>query len=293
MSNKLFIACLATASVALPGSAQTPAPAPAAPAAPAAPSAPPAPRALRGRSASGRVMASKRGWLGVGLGELTSERVKALKLKDDSGVEITHVEENSPAAKAGLKEHDVILDVNNQAVEGSEQFARTIAEMAPGSKVALGIWRNGAKQTATATLEARPAFFVFNGPNGDWMAPMPPMPPMPPGWEGPSVMMGQAPRVGFEGETLTPQLAEFFGVKEGVLVRTVSEKTAASKAGLKAGDVIIKVSGTPVSSTREISGIVRAIRKNVTFTVVRNHKEITLNVEIAEDRVPSPEREAL
>ena len=48
-----------------------------------------------------------------------------------------------------------------------------------------------------------------------------------------------------------------------------------------------------MSNTREISGMVRASRKNVTFTVMRNHKEMTLNVEVAEDRRPSPEREVL
>ncbi len=293
--NKPLVVCLAAAAVALPGSAQTPAPPPPPAAAPAAPAPPAAPRVLRGGrsiSSGGHLVASKRGWLGVGLGDLTQERAKSLKLKDDSGVEVTHIEQNSPAAKAGLKEHDVITEVNGQAIEDGEQFARTISETSPGSKVGLTIWRNGAKQTVSATLEARPTMMVFG--NG-WSAPMPPMPPMPamPEFDGMTFMTGQAPRVGFEGETLTPQLAEFFGVKEGVLVRTVSEKTAASKAGLKAGDVVIKVSGTPVSSTREISGIIRALHKNVTFTVMRNHKEITLNVELAEDRTPGPDREVL
>jgi len=117
------------------------------------------------------------------------------------------------------------------------------------------------------------------------------MPPMTgDGWE---VLTGQAPRVGFEGETLTPQLADYFGVKEGVLVRTVNEKTPAAKAGLKAGDVIFKINGTPVANTREISGMVRASRRNVTFTVMRNHREILLNLEIAQSRIPSPDREVL
>jgi serine protease Do len=277
--------CLAAAAVTVSGSAQTPqAPPPAQPA--------PHPRA---RSVGGRLVAAKRGWLGVGVVEVTQERAKALRLKNESGVEVTHVEENSPAAKAGLKEHDVILEVNSQKVDDSEDFVRIIGDAAPGSKVTLAVWRNGSKQNLTATLEARPAqFLTFSGPNGDWMAPMPPMPPSPAAiWEGTPFMTGNAPRVGFEGETLTPQLAEFFGVKEGVLVRTVTEKTAAAKAGLKAGDVVVKVNGTPVSSTREISGLIRAIRRNVTFTVMRNHKEVLLNVEIAEDRTPSPDREVL
>ena len=273
---------LGATALTLPGSAQTPAPVPPAP-----------PRAPRGHSVITRGM-SKRGWLGVGLGEVTAERAKALKLKDDSGVEVTHVDENSPASKAGLKENDVILEVNGQKVDDGGQFARTIGESSPGTKVNLTIWRNGAKQNISATLEARPAqYFAFTGPDGAWVTPMPPEPP--PGWDGNpfSILPGQAPRVGFEGEALTPQLAAYFGVKEGVLVRTVSSRTAAEKAGLKAGDVITKVSGTPVSSPREISGLVRASRKTVTFTVMRDHKEITLNVEVAEDRIPAPDREVL
>ncbi len=283
--NKPFLAGLTAGALALSAAAQ--------------PQTPAAPKPLRGgRPVTGRMMSAKVGWLGVGLGELTPERVKALKLKGETGIEVMHVEENSPAAKAGLKEHDVILTVNNQAVEGGEHFARTIADMSPGTKVALTVWRSGGKQNLTATLEARPnQLLVFSGPNGDWMATMPSSPPLPPsgpGWDNAmTIMSGQAPRVGFEGETLTPQLAEFFGVKEGVLVRTVSEKTPAAKAGLKAGDVVIKVSGTPVSSTREITGIIRAQHNNVTFTVMRNHKEIVLNVELSYNRILGSDREVL
>ena len=267
--------------LALPGFAQNTAPMP------------PNPPKLRGRAIITR-NGARTGWLGVGLVQVTPERAKALNLKEPAGVEITHIESDSPASKAGIKEKDVILDVNGQKVEGPEQFIGTISDAGPGSKVNLGVWRGGAKQTIAATLESRPAqFFTFNGPNGPFIGRMPEMPniEIP---EGPfSVLTGQAPRVGFEGETLTPQLAEYFGVKEGVLVRTVNAKTPAEKAGLKAGDVITKVSGTPVSSPREISGLVRAARKTATFTVVRNHKEVLLNVEIAEDRISSPDREVL
>jgi serine protease Do len=102
--------------------------------------------------------------------------------------------------------------------------------------------------------------------------------------------VGDSPRAGFEGEMLTPQLAEFFGVKQGVLVRTVNGKSPAERAGLKAGDVVTKVNGTPVSSPREVSSLLRASHGKATFTVTRNHKEIMLNVEIAEDRSQSPDR---
>src|SRR5580700_4786944 len=69
-----------------------------------------------------------RGYLGVGVEELTDDRVKALKLKDNQGLEVKRIDPNSPAAKAGLKENDVILEVNGRSVEGIEQFQRSIGE---------------------------------------------------------------------------------------------------------------------------------------------------------------------
>lgn len=228
--------------------------------------------------------AVSRGYLGVGVVDLTDERVKALKLNDDSGVEVKRVDENSPAAKAGIKENDVILELNGKVIEDIEQFQTTVGETQPGTKVSLTVWRDGAKQTLSTRLVSRPeSFFDFGGtdlPN----APLPPLPPFPqpfgnafPGFPS------NAPRVGFEGEELNPQLAEFFGVRAGVLVRSVTAKTPAERAGLKAGDVVVKVNGTPVMNPREISGLVRSSgKKAVALTVVRNKKEMTLSVEVAE-----------
>jgi serine protease Do len=129
-----------------------------------------------------------------------------------------------------------------------------------------------------ATLGLRPVDLPLNGPSEGM-----PIPSI--GLLSPEdIFPMAAPTVGFEGEPLTPQLAEFFGVHEGVLVRSVVERTPAAKAGLKAGDVVTKVNGMPVASPREISGIVRQAtqaKKSVAFTVVRNRKEITLTVEMA------------
>jgi serine protease Do len=238
---------------------------------------------------------ANRGYLGVGVAELPDDRVKALKLKDDQGLEIKRVDENSPAAKAGLKENDVILEVNGKGIEGILQFQASIAMTPPGSKVNLTIWRNGAKQTISATLDPRPTnVFVFGG--SDFPdAPIPPMPPVPFSGGNPfPTIPGNSAVVGFEGEALNAQLAEFFGVKEGVLVRSVNANTPAEHAGLKAGDVVVKVNGTPVTTPREITGLVHASRKKaISFTVVRNKKEMSLNVEIAGDRPAPSEREVL
>jgi serine protease Do len=229
------------------------------------------------------------GYLGVGVIGLTDDRVRALNLKDDRGVEVKRVTEGSPAAKAGVKEGDVVLDVNGRTSEDVGQFIRSIADTAPGTKVTLGIWRNGSRQSLTATLEERPAnqSFAPEMPDGP-IPPMPPMPPMPGSREFP-LTMGDSPRVGFEGEALSPQLAEYFGVKEGVLVRTVNARTPAEKAGLKAGDVVVKVDGMTVATPLEITGLVRASRKKtITFSVVRNKKEMAIDVDIASAAAPEP-----
>jgi serine protease Do len=261
--NKFILTSITAAAMVLPVTAQTTVP--------------------RGRSAISRQ--PSRAWLGVGVIDLTDDRVKALNLKDNRGVEVKRVEENSPAARAGIKENDVILEVNGKAAENIEQFIGTIAENQPGTKVDLTIWRNNAKQTISATLDSRPynPLFGFNMPG----VPIPPAQPVPPGFGDPfSGVPGNAPRVGFEGEPLTPQLADYFGVKQGVLVRTVDAKTPAEKAGLKAGDVVVKVNGTTVTSPREVSGLVRMSRGKLTFSVVRNKKEMTLDVDVSSSATP-------
>lgn len=229
-----------------------------------------------------------RGYLGVGVVELTDDRVKALNLKDNQGLEVKLVDPNSPADKAGIKPNDVLLEVNGKAIEDNPQFQAVIGSTAPGTKINLTIWRNGAKQTLTATLDSRPGGFYLFGPDMPALAlpAMPPMPPIPPNTVGPfPAIPSNAPTVGFEGEALNGQLAEYFGVKQGVLVRSVGANTPAQRAGLKAGDVVTKVNGTPVISPREISGIVRMSgKKTISFTVVRNKKQMTLNIEIAEVR---------
>jgi serine protease Do len=285
--KKTGFACAAALAMEAFGFAQSaPPPPPAAPpAGPAVPAAPRAPRVLRGYSVNTPSM-TRKGYLGVGVTEVSDERARALKLPGNSGVEVSQVDENSPAAKAGLKKADVILELNGQKVEDVEQFVRTVGDAGPNAKVDMVIWRGSAKQNLTATLASR-RFAAMAMPGNGWDTPLVSPRALE---EAFPALVGEAPKVGFEGEMLTPQLAEFFGVKEGVLVRTVNANSAASKAGLKAGDVVTKVNGTTVTSPREISALLRAARKNATFTVMRNHKEVTLNVEVAEDRNPGPDR---
>ena len=101
----------------------------------------------------------------MNLAEIDANRAKELKLKEDYGVEITRVEENSPAEKAGVKAGDVVLEYNGQRVEGMEQFGRMVRETPPGREVKLTISRNGATQTLTAVLGSRKFRFAGNFPS--------------------------------------------------------------------------------------------------------------------------------
>ena len=82
-------------------------------------------------------------YLGIGVVDVDAERAKALNLKEERGAEIKSVAEDSPAAKAGLKEGDVVLEYNQERVEGMEQLVRLVRETPPGRQVALSVWRNG------------------------------------------------------------------------------------------------------------------------------------------------------
>jgi serine protease Do len=217
-------------------------------------------------------------FLGVGVTDIDAERTKALKLKEEHGVEVTSVDADSPAAKAGVKVSDVVVEYNGQRVEGIEQFLRLVRETPVGRQVKLLIARNGATQTLTATTGSRPAGnFVWSD---DFKFKMPEIhvfPDMPH-----ALMMWQSRTLGVESESLTSQLGEYFGAKEGVLVRSVIKGSAAEKAGLKAGDVITKIGSQKVTSPKDISNALRSLSatKAVPVTIVRDRKETSVNVTI-------------
>src|SRR5262249_18057434 len=159
--------------------------------------------------------------------------------------------------------------------EGIEQFRRFVQETPVGRSAKLLISRNGATQTLTATIASKNAapFFSTDGWEGLRSIPVPDMPR--------PLMSMQSRMLGVESESLGSQLAEYFGVKEGVLVRSVIRGSAAEKAGIKAGDVITKVGDRKVASPGEITSALRASSSgNVPVTLIRNQKEMTVTVAI-------------
>lgn len=225
--------------------------------------------------------AGSRSYLGVGIAEIDSERAKVLKLREERGVEITRVDEGSPAAVGGLVSGDVVLEYNGQRVEGIDQFARFVRETPVGREVKLNISRDGKLQVVGMKIGARK---VRDG----LLASMPRTIEIPeirmPDFPRSGVMIWSSSALGVESEAVDGQLAEFFGVKEGVLVRSVIKGSAAEKAGLRAGDVLTKVDGSTVDSPNEVSRAMRSARgkKSVPVVLVRDKKEMTITV-VVED----------
>jgi len=227
---------------------------------------------------------SDHGWLGVGVHEVTADKVKELKLPAERGVLLGKIVPDSPAAKAGLKENDAITEVNGQRIEGAAQFRRVIREIPAGRAAQFTVWRDGHSQTVNVTIgkaEARrntsfvaPGTFAFHMPDmsglndlmesGPWFA--------------------GRPRLGIDAEDLEGDFGNYFGAPdgEGVLVRGVFADSPAAKAGLKVGDVITSVDGDRVRSVGDLREklVEKHSEKTVKLGVLRNKAPMTLTVEM-------------
>lgn len=238
------------------------------------------------------VATDEAGWLGVEINEVTPEKAKDLKLATVRGVVVDDVEPDSPAAKAGIKEQDVITQYDGQPVEGTVQFRRLVRETPPGRTITLAISRGGSTQNISVELGDRSAYFVkkmkgkmrdfgqaysFSMPNFNVELP-----------DMPDVMDARTPILGINAEDLTGQLGSYFGAPNdaGVLVREVRAGTPAEKAGLKAGDVIVKVEGKQVRTLADLRSQLRekSDQASVSMGVLRKGSELTVTVPIEKPR---------
>jgi len=226
-------------------------------------------------------------YLGVDTRDVTPDRLGPLHLKEEKGVEVTMVDQDAPAGKAGLKEQDVILTLNGTEVESVEQLRRMIRETPPGRMVTLGVSRDGQPMTVKVQLADRQKDFAYAfGPgHKDFKFTMPAMPALPEMDLPVSiVVVHSSMRSGLMVENLTPQLGDFFGAKngQGVLVRSVEKGSRADKAGFRAGDVIIKINGEPINDSGDFSHALRSHNGNTTISVIRDKKEQTITLTLPE-----------
>lgn len=220
-------------------------------------------------------------YLGVDIQDITAERMGALKLKEERGVEVTMVDQDAPAGKAGLKEHDVILEFNGTRVESDEQLRRLIRETPPGRTVSLGISRDGSPLKVSVQLADRGKTEAYSMPKVWAMPRVQEIPKIEiPGFA--FQVQAYSASLGIQAESLSSQLAEFFGVKEGVLVRSVEKGSAAEKAGIKAGDVIVRADNEKLTDRADLSRVLRNHREGgkLPLGIVRDKREQTVTVDL-------------
>ena len=240
--------------------------------------------------------------IGVAVEELEGEDAKQMK----GGVRVETVTPAGPADKAGVKAGDTITEFDGERVRSVLQFSRLVQETPAGRGVAVVVQRGGQRMNMTITPERRSWSDDFGVRMLDvprtWVSPAP-APPRPPAVRAPELQdipglfrFSSGRRLGVTVEGLDDQLAAYFGVKEGALVKSVADDSAAQKAGIKAGDVIVSINGSKVSDASDVSRILNRVDDGGEFTaeIVRDKKTQTLKgkIETRETRETRPRARA-
>ncbi len=221
--------------------------------------------------------------IGVNIRDVTGEDAVKAKIAQPFGVYVESVVEGSPASKAGVQAGDIVVDFDGERVRSASHFSRLVQESVPSRQVSAVVIRGTSKQTLTVVPQAGGAFNILsndarrrlqeNVPNplrGDFNLRL-----------DPETLRNRATATGRTlGVTVSPlsdQLATHFGVKQGVLVSSVTSNSPADSAGVRAGDVITAVNGQNVSSSADIT---RALRDTsgdaVDIAVTRDRKGLSL-----------------
>jgi serine protease Do len=194
------------------------------------------------------------------------------------GVVLEEVTPDGPAAQAGLREADIVVEFDGERVRSAQQFTRLVRETPPGRAVRAIVLRDGKRTDVTVTPQAGSGreFGIDSERIREQieraMESVPTVRIEPRG----------ARSLGAQVQELTPDLAAYFGAKDGVLVASVTADSAASRAGLRAGDVITAVNGSLVTSSADLLRRIRTAgdSQEVTLGIVRDRKESSVTVKL-------------
>lgn len=184
----------------------------------------------------GRVV---RGWLGVGIQNVSADLAKSFGLEKAEGVIISQVMENSPAEKAGLKVEDVIVALNGEKIRNVNQLSTRIGSMNPGSKAELKVLRNGKERTVSVIIEEFPEEEPVARAEKKSME-----------------------NLGFEVADITPALQQQYNLEEekGVVVTNIQPGSIGQRAGLREGDLILKVNRKEINSVADFNRILEDVK---------------------------------
>jgi serine protease Do len=237
-----------------------------------------------------RIAGGSGGQIGVSIRDLNDEELKG---KTATGVVVEDVEADSPAQKAGFRAGDIVVEFDGERVRSARQFMRLVQETPSGRTASAAVTRDGQRVALSVQPRAGGAFRFWDG-SGDSFLAMPKIaPPMALKRDGfpPSIenLMGASGQLGVSVSELSPQLSEYFGTKDGVLVTTVRDNSNASRAGVKAGDVITSLNGGTVTTAADLRRRAQRLEGGDEFTIaiVRDRKPMTLKGKIES---PQPRR---
>jgi len=215
---------------------------------------------------------SGRGYIGVGIQDLRPAQAREMKLTVKTGALVNEVVDDSPAAAAGIMENDVIVEFNKVAIDDAADLTQTVRKTEPGTKTTVSVIRKDQKKALQITVGSLPA------PHTLAVTPEPVIPP---------IHMNIFTRNSANGLSLmelNPQLAEYFGAPagKGVLVEEVQKRSAAKEAGIKAGDVILRMGEEEIANVEDVSGALEGMKDgdSVTVSVLRRGAPMTLRMEV-------------
>jgi serine protease Do len=196
-----------------------------------------------------------RGWLGVALQPLTSDLAASFGAEGKKGALISDVTADSPAAKAGLKSGDVLLEVDGRLVDNPGDVARAVALLAPGHTARVTVWRDKAQKSVDIVLAETP---------GERLA----------------------SRLGLDVRPVTAEIARQLNRRstEGVVVTGVEDGAAAAEAGIQRGDVIVEVNRRPVRTLADFESATRDLKKGERLTVRLERGDAALYVAVVPDK---------
>jgi serine protease Do len=238
-----------------------------------------------------------RGYLGIEMRDVSEDQVGVLKLKDARGAEITTLDHDGPACKAGMRQHDVIVQMNGQAIENEDQLRRLLRDMPIGRTVNFLVSRDGQTQTMTMTTADRrtigqqawdqhytvpaPGTVHANSFMDSSKVTTTATPKEHKDLLGTETIVLSSSFTGAKLEVMGPQLAEFFGATDGggLLVRSVEGNSPAEEAGMKAGDVVVKINSISVANGTDWTKTVHDNKgKPVPVVVLRDKQERILTL---------------
>ena len=203
-----------------------------------------------------------RGYIGIVPQDLTPQLASSFGIKDTRGALVSFVEDNSPAANAGMQRGDVIREVNGAVINDQGELRNRIAELEPGNTLSVKVLRNGSEKTLSLKVAARPVEAASKS------APVPDV--------------GTSGKLGLAIQDLNPQIARQLGIPSsvtGVVVTQVQPDSPAADAGIRRGDVVEEVNRQPVKSASDFQNAVSKSAKSVLLLIQRDDKTIYAVVE--------------